>query len=275
MLPISEISSGALDSSFIDELVNLSQEAGSDIMSFYGDGTQFHEKEDRSPLTLADIASHRRITSGLKTITPDIPVLSEESQPIESAVRLSWPTYWLVDPLDGTKEFILRNGEFTVNIALIEDHVATLGIVHAPAINLTYVGQIGRGAFLLDAEGQRQPISVKIPTSSPIRVLGSRSHPSPGLEQYLTNFGSITMHPVGSSLKFCRIAEGSADLYPRLGPTSEWDTAAGQAVLEAAGGHVIDLEGLPLRYNLRTSILNPSFIAFGDVATDWLPERKS
>jgi 3'(2'), 5'-bisphosphate nucleotidase len=200
-------------------------------------------------------------------------VLSEESAPIDDQERLSWSTYWLVDPLDGTKEFLNRNGEFTVNIALIEDNVPSFGIVHVPVEGLTYVGQAKKGAFRLDAAHTQVSLHVAEQASDPLRILGSRSHPAPDLDEYLTQQGPFIMAPVGSSLKFCRVAEGSADLYPRFGPTSEWDTAAGQAVLESAGGRVVDLQGYRLRYNLKTSLLNPYFLAFGDLSRDWLPRQ--
>lgn len=242
-------------------------------MAIYDHDLDIVQKTDHSPLTAADLASHQCILAGLKNLTPKMPVLSEESAPIDTIERLSWPTYWLIDPLDGTKEFINRNGEFTVNIALIQNHAPSFGIVHVPAQGLTYVGKVGKGARLFDAQKTGRDIQVQMLAANPLRVLGSRSHPSADLDAYLNQHGPNVMEPVGSSLKFCRIADGSADLYPRFGPTSEWDTAAGQAVLEAAGGHVIDLEGHPLRYNLRASLLNPYFLAFGDSGRNWIPSR--
>jgi 3'(2'), 5'-bisphosphate nucleotidase len=260
-----------LDEGVIQRLIDLTELAGRDILSFYEQDAELREKSDASPLTAADLASHHRILQGLKALTPQLPVLSEESAPLDVAERLGWSTYWLVDPLDGTKEFLKRNGEFTVNIALIEDHIPSLGIVHVPAQKLTYVGQGGACAFRLDQDHAKTSIRVRGEAQVPLRVLGSRSHPAPDLDAYLQQLGDLVIEPVGSSLKFCRVAEGAADLYPRFGPTSEWDTAAGQAVLEAAGGCVIDLEGRRLRYNLKPSLLNPYFLAFGDLGRDWKP----
>lgn len=260
-----------LNESLIQDLINLAETAGQDILSFYEQETAWDAKADSSPLTAADLASHQRILAGLNALTPHLPVLSEESHPVAPSIRLSWPSFWLVDPLDGTKEFINRNGEFTVNIALINNHYPVFGIVHLPAKGLTYIGNGALGAFRLDKDHVKQSIQVQGAVSHPLRVLGSRSHPAPDLDVYLKQQEPLILEPVGSSLKFCRVAEGSADLYPRFGPTSEWDTAAGQAVLEAAGGRVFDLHGARLRYNHKESLLNPYFLAFGDLGRDWMP----
>jgi len=262
--------SSHLDEEVIQRLIDLAEHAGRDILSYYGQDLDVRDKCDLSPLTEADLASHHRIVEGLMDLTPHLPVLSEESQPIQGAERHGWSSFWLVDPLDGTKEFIQRNGEFTVNIALIEDHQPSFGIVHVPAQQLTYVGLVGRHAFRLGPDGRKTPIHIAEDAHVPLRVLGSRSHPTPDLDDYLAGQGDFVMESVGSSLKFCLVAEGSADLYPRFGPTSEWDTAAGQAVLEAAGGYVIDLEGQRLRYNLKGDMLNPYFLAFGDSGRSWI-----
>ena len=269
----SSCSSINLNEQRVQDLILLAESAGHEILNFYERDAEVRQKGDASPLTAADLASHQTILHGLQALTPDIPVLSEESTPIDAQERLSWSTYWLVDPLDGTKEFLNRNGEFTVNIALIEDNVPSFGIVHVPVEGLTYVGQAKKGAFRLDAAHTQVSLHVAEQASDPLRILGSRSHPAPDLDEYLTQQGPFIMAPVGSSLKFCRVAEGSADLYPRFGPTSEWDTAAGQAVLESAGGRVVDLQGHRLRYNLKTSLLNPYFLAFGDLRRDWLPRQ--
>ena len=229
-------------------------------------------KQDDSPLTLADREAHRIITSGLQALTRGIPVLSEESkaQDHEFATRRHWQTLWLVDPLDGTREFIKRNGEFTVNIALIHNHRPTLGVVTLPAADMAYSGAAGLGAHRTDKQS-----SVVIHTQCPARpvpiVVGSRSHRGDSLDALLSRLGEHELSAVGSALKFCRVAEGAADFYPRLGPTSEWDTAAGQAVLEAAGGQVLDLQGMPLSYNRRDTLLNPNFMAVGDPAFNWQP----
>jgi 3'(2'), 5'-bisphosphate nucleotidase len=192
-------------------------------------------------------------------------VLSEESAEIAFAERSRWQRYWLVDPLDGTKEFVSRNGEFTVNIALIEGHRPVLGVVHIPVADATYSGIPGRGAWRESHDRGRLPIGVRRVVRPPLRVVGSRSHGNPALETALAALGPSELKPAGSSIKLCMVAEGSADLYPRLGPTSEWDIAAGQAVVEAAGGQVVRLsDGTALRYNTGESLLNPDFLAYGD-----------
>jgi 3'(2'), 5'-bisphosphate nucleotidase len=240
-------------------------------MQVYAGEFAVENKQDDSPLTQADREAHRIITAGLKALTPNIPVLSEESPPSthEFKTRRHWETLWLVDPLDGTREFINRNGEFTVNIALIHEHQPVLGVVAIPASQTIYTGAVGLGAQRIDAHGSRSIRTLQPARTVPI-VVGSRSHRGDSLDALLTRLGPHELCAVGSALKFCRVAEGVADFYPRLGPTSEWDTAAGQAVLEAAGGKVIDLHGSPLRYNQRESLLNPYFLAFGDATVNWL-----
>ncbi|NNM13953.1 MAG: 3'(2'),5'-bisphosphate nucleotidase CysQ, partial [Gammaproteobacteria bacterium] len=217
---------------------------------------------------------HALIVQGLGDITPHIPVLSEESGDLlASGIWREWTTYWLIDPLDGTKEFVKRNGEFTVNIALIHEHKAILGVVYVPVKQTTYAGATGLGAFkCLDNESDLDnavKIRVTPDPQAPYRVVASRSHQSEGLKQYLAKLGEHKTVAMGSSLKFCLVAEGLADCYPRLGPTSEWDTAAAQAVVEAAGGAVEKLDGSPLRYNTKDEILNPFFMVHGKTAVDW------
>jgi 3'(2'), 5'-bisphosphate nucleotidase len=228
------------------------------------------QKEDSSPLTEADLASHRVIRDALADLTPDIPLLSEESADVEYAVRSRWREYWLVDPLDGTKEFVNRNDEFTVNIALIRDFEPAFGVVHVPVSGDTYSGIVGSGATRRPAAGDTEPIRVQQPCASPVRVVGSRSHASPRLKEFLRKLGDFRLLSMGSSLKFCLVAEGRADFYPRLGPTSEWDTAAAHAVVLAAGGNVVTLDGRALQYNRKASYLNPEFLVIGDVDRDWL-----
>jgi 3'(2'), 5'-bisphosphate nucleotidase len=184
-------------------------------------------------------------------------------------VRKTWSRYWLVDPLDGTKEFLSRNGEFTVNIALIDHHVPVLGVVYVPTRHTVYMGSRTGGAFRQVAEQSAEAIHVCEEPPPTLRVVGSRSHRSPDEQKYLSRLEPYELLAVGSSLKFCLIAEGSADFYPRFGPTSEWDTAAAQAVVNAAGGAVIQIDGTPLRYNTRESLLNPHFLVFGDRQRDW------
>lgn len=239
-------------------------------MEVYARDFRVDEKADRSPLTEADLRSQKRILAGLQTLAPGIPVLSEESAIVPFDERARWREYWLVDPLDGTREFVSRNPEFTVNIAFVRGHRPVLGVVHAPARPVDYYACEGVGAFRRAAEDAAVEIRVRSRAASPIRVVGSKSHRGDSLDGLLARLGPHELLPVGSSLKFCLVAEGSADLYPRLGSTSEWDTAAAQAVLECAGGHVIDLGGARLRYNARPSLLNPHFIAYGDASRDWL-----
>lgn len=193
--------------------------------------------------------------------------LSEESA--DDPARLACARVWVVDPLDGTKEFIKRNGEFTVNIALIERHKPVLGVVEAPALGIVYAGSIGIGAFKQQGSARRR-IAIRRPAAEPLRVVGSRSHASPELRSFLERLGPHELKSMGSSLKICLVAEGEADLYPRLGPTSEWDTAAAEAILISAGGSMMDLEGQPLAYNARETLLNPHFLAMGDDIRDRL-----
>jgi len=238
-------------------------EAGAAIMAVYEGAFSVQKKDDNSPLTQADLESQRVILEGLSRLTPDIPVLSEESAQAPWAERQNWTRLWVVDPLDGTREFVKRNGEFTINIALVVNHEPLLGIVAAPALGLLYWGAIGVGAFSHHRDAAQVAINVSRPTA-PLRVVGSRSHTSPETASYLARLGPHDMSGIGSSLKFCLIAEGKADLYARFGPTSEWDTAAGQALLEAAGGHVTRLDGHRLRYNCRETLLNGDFVAFSN-----------
>ena len=235
--------------------------AGEAIMRIYEEGFTVQRKDDNSPLTLADLESQRIIIDGLREVTPGVPILSEESAQAPWSERQYWRELWVVDPLDGTREFVKRNGEFTINIALVVDHEPLLGIIAAPALGLLYWGAAGAGAHTQHRD--TAPASIKVsPVQSPLRVVGSRSHTSAETANYLQRFPPHVLTGVGSSLKFCLLAEGKAELYPRFGPTSEWDTAAGQAVLEAAGGQVTRLDRHRLRYNCRESVINGDFIAF-------------
>lgn len=254
----------------IDPVVAIAAEAGKAILEVYASDFDVQAKDDDSPLTHADMASHRIILEGLRRLTPDVPMLSEESGLPDFAKRSHWDRYWLIDPLDGTREFVNRNGEFTVNIALIEDHRPVFGVVHVPVRGTTYSGCEGVGAARR-MDGERPTaIAVATASASPIRVVGSRSHRGASLDRFLDNLGDFELHPIGSSLKFCLVAEGKADVYPRLGPTSEWDTAAAQAVVEQAGGVVLQLDGSPLAYNNKPDILNPHFLVAGPMDHDWL-----
>lgn len=254
-----------LPSEWLDAIIDLSRKAGREILEVYGTDFAVQGKADASPLTQADLRAHRVIVDGLAQLSPQLPVLSEESADTDISTRRDWQRYWLVDPLDGTKEFVSRNGEFTVNIALIDAHRPILGVVHIPVSDTTYSGIPGVGAWREANERARLRIGARTIAASPLRVLGSRSHSNPALAAKLQAMGPHELRAVGSSIKLCVVAEGNADLYPRMGPTSEWDIAAGQAVLEAAGGQVVDMKtGLPLRYNDKPDLLNPDFLAYGD-----------
>ena len=254
----------------IEPIVALAGQAGAAILEVYATDFDVQAKADDSPLTRADMASHRIIATGLRELTPDMPIISEESGLPDFEERGHWHRYWLVDPLDGTKEFVKRNGEFTVNIALIEGHRPVLGIVHVPVMNKTYTGCEGVGSTVRSASAEPAVITVSPASADPVRVVGSRSHRGASLDSFLARLGEVDMLPMGSSLKFCVIAEGKADIYPRLGPTSEWDTAAAQAVVEQAGGAVLQLDGRPLAYNAKADILNPHFLVTGPRDRDWL-----
>ena len=252
----------------------VAREAGAAILQVYGDedfGVQ--TKSDDSPLTRADLAAHNIIVEGLQKRAPGIPVLSEESDSISFAERSSWDQYFLVDPLDGTKEFINRNGEFTVNIALIEEGVPMRGVVFVPVKDVMYTGDQHEGIATVTRAGATGSIRVRKLGRASLTVVASRRHGGEALEACLNvlreHFVSIDTTNMGSSLKLCLIAEGEADLYPRLAPTSEWDTAAAQAVVEAAGGKVVDVELKELRYNTKDNILNPFFYVIGDTEFDW------
>lgn len=258
----------------MNELLNgvetLATQAGDAILTVYeSDDFGVDHKSDDSPLTKADLAAHQVIVAGLKELTPDIPVLSEESASIPFEERQSWRKYWLVDPLDGTKEFIKRNGEFTVNIALIEEGKPVLSVVYVPVSGVSYSAAVGVGVFKREA-GKKHSIMVMKNSRFKPTVVGSRSHMSDEVKAYLERLGQHELVSMGSSLKFCLVAEGKADLYPRLGLTSEWDTAAAQCIVEQAGGRVVTLDGQPLMYNTKDSLLNPHFMVFGDTSRDWV-----
>jgi 3'(2'), 5'-bisphosphate nucleotidase len=247
----------------LQQIVTIAKQAGNAIMDVYAQtDLQVEIKQDDSPVTAADIASHNVIIKGLTSHFTDIPIMSEEDANISWDTRKKWQTYWLIDPLDGTKEFIKRNGEFTVNIALIHQGQSIAGVVYAPVLTKCYSGIVGQGAWL-EHDGKVTLLDISQRGITPIPVIvGSRSHDSPDVAEYLHTVGEHQMLSVGSSLKFCMVAEGQADVYPRLGLTSEWDTAAAQAVLESAGGVVVEYPALtPLQYNQKENILNPYFIA--------------
>lgn len=249
--------------------IAIARDAAAAILAIYETAFDVQQKADASPLTAADLAAHHRIVEGLERLTPDIPVLSEEAaEDAPYDLRRQWPRLWLVDPLDGTREFVKRNGEFSVNLALIDEGVTVFGIVLAPVGGVLWHGERGNGAFRRDSE-RDVAIQTQRPAARPLRIAASRSHRDARTEALLQRIGDAEAMALGSSLKFCRLAEGGMDVYPRFGPTSEWDTAAGQCVLEAAGGCVIDPKGRPLRYNLRETLLNGDFLALGDPALPW------
>jgi 3'(2'), 5'-bisphosphate nucleotidase len=255
--------------SWLQAVTAIALEAGRAIMEVYNGKIEVSRKEDNSPLTQADLAAHLVIEAGLARLTPDLPVLSEESEALPYAERSLWPRYWLVDPLDGTREFIKRNGEFTVNIALIEQHEPVLGVVYAPALDLLYYAARSEGAWRKQNGGAEMRISARPYDSEQITIAGSRSHTSERLSAFLSHFHSHELISMGSSLKICLVAEGRADVYPRLGPTSEWDTAAAQCILEEAGGKLVDTSNRSFRYNTKPSLLNPEFFATGASSPNW------
>ena len=252
-----------------EPVLALARAAGAEIMARYEGDYRVALKGDDSPLTDADLAAQRVIAAGLAALTPDVPMLGEESAATEVAERLRWRTLWVVDPLDGTREFLKHNGEFTVNIALVHEHEPVLGVVLAPALGLAYFGARGLGASRHAGPGAPEPLVPARRAAAVPRVLGSRSHRGSSLDALLARLGAHELVAVGSALKFGWLAEGRADFYPRLSPTSEWDTAAGQAVLEAAGCRVVGLDGQPLRYNARDTLINPSFLCWADDTRDW------
>lgn len=253
---------------YLESLIALAEQAASAVMAVYAQDFSVFNKEDKSPLTQADMAAHEIINQGLAALA-ETPVLSEEGDIPPWETRRHWPRYWLVDPLDGTKEFVNKNGEFTINIALIEQGVPVLGVVSLPAFNEIYFGVKGVGAWKQTASGDRQSITVNPPPRTGWKVVGSRSHNTAATMSFIDALPGAEYVLMGSSLKFCAVAQGRADIYPRFGPTSEWDTAAPQAVVEAAGGQVVKCNLEPLRYNTKASLVNPFFIACAEVSPAW------
>lgn len=256
--------------SLIDPLVDVCREAGAAIQAVGQHALNTRQKADDSPVTAADLAAHRVLESGLRSIGGlELPILSEESASIAWEDRRHWSTYWLVDPLDGTKEFIRGSDQYTVNVALIDRNRAVLGIIEKPGSGEVWVGRPGSGAWYQASAGAPwQDLQVR--SASPLRLVVSRFHRGKRTRGLIESLGDVEVEELGSSLKCCRIAEGGADLYPRFGPTSEWDTAAAQAIVEGAGGHVVDCESwTPLRYNTKDSLLNPSFVACAALQGPW------
>ncbi len=253
----------------IEAAIALVRAAGEAILAVYASDFAVEHKDDRSPLTAADRAAHDVLDRGLPALPSALPVLSEESADIPWETRAGWRRYWLVDPLDGTREFVKRNGEFTVNVALVEDGVPVAGIVQAPVTGELWWAERGVGAFRREVDGSDTRLASTRPAPAELRVAASRSHLDARTRALLGRLGPHQTFGLGSSLKFCRLAEGRADVYPRFGPTSEWDTAAAQCVLECAGGAVIDADGQPLRCNRGPSLLNGDFLALGDPELPW------
>jgi 3'(2'), 5'-bisphosphate nucleotidase len=248
----------------IAEVSMIAEEAGAAILKIYATDFEARTKEDSSPVTDADEAAEAIIAPALKRLTPEIPVVAEEAAAAGDVPDVGDGPFWLVDPLDGTKEFLNRNGEFTVNIALIADHKPVLGVVLAPAIETLYRGIAGQGAERRVGAEDPAPIAVREPPADGLTVIASRRHGDPEeIGQFLKGRAIAEMTNAGSSLKFCKVAAGEADLYPRFGRTMEWDTAAGQAVLEAAGGAVTETDGTPFRYAKNAIFENPHFVAWG------------
>lgn len=253
----------------LSPVIQVAYAAGKVIMEVYEADYEVEEKSDHTPVTEADIAANKVVIEALQELTPHLPILTEESDKNPYQVRQQWERYWLIDPLDGTREFIKRNGEFTVNIALIDGSQPVLGVVYAPVRGRLYYAAKGQGAFKQASTNPPVPIEVRRERNKKIVVACGRSHPSDEVKSFLENLGEHEVIRVGSALKSCMVAEGKADLYVRLGPTSEWDTAAAQCVVEEAGGKITDTSMQRLQYNTKESLLNPHFFVFGDDSVDW------
>lgn len=253
------------------EALAIARQAGSRIVEVYG-GTEctVAYKSDNTPVTTADLAAHKIIVEQLQQLEPCLPILSEESDSISFQERHQWPAYWLVDPLDGTREFLRRNGEFSVNIALVADNRPIAGVIVAPVLDIAYFATRGGGAY--KQVGDQKPESIHVRSAPPmVTVARSRSPKTgPRMQQFLDAIGDHDEIPMGSALKSCLVAEGVADVYARLGPTGEWDTAAAQCIVEEAGGHIRDMNSRDLTYNMRESLINPNFLVYGDDQVDWV-----
>lgn len=254
-------------SRFKKPLQELAEAAGAAILEIYQDPSRFDVdyKSDNSPLTAADKASNAIIVKGLESLPDQFPIISEESKNQPYEIRKSYEYCWLVDPLDGTKEFIKRNGEFTINIALIRDGKPIVGLLYVPVTGACYFAAEGEGAWRIDGQEEVQLECASFHLENPgLRVLCSRSHLSPATKEYVDRLDAAVLVPQGSALKFTVMAEGKGDIYPRIGPTMEWDTAAAHILLNEAGGQIVEFAtGKPLTYN-KDSLLNPDFIAYGD-----------
>jgi 3'(2'), 5'-bisphosphate nucleotidase len=260
---------------YLSSLIKLVHRVSDSILEIYHqiDPLEIQLKSDDTPVTLADMLAHQLLIETLQQLTPDIPIISEESQLISYQERKHWKKFWLVDPLDGTKEFIAKTDDFSINIALIENHQPIFGLIHVPVTGVTYyaaktVGAVGAEKRWPD--GRTEQINTRsLPKEKPLIIASRRYANNQQLQYFLQQIGQYERLSRGSAIKFCLIAEGSADIYPRMGETSEWDSAAGQCFVEAAGGVVVDTQRQPLRYNMRQTFLNPHFIAIGDAAAFW------
>lgn len=254
----------------VTSVVDIAIAAGEKILDLYESDLAVTAKEDDSPLTEADLAANQIIIEQLRQLTPALPILTEESCGIPFTERYEWNTYWLVDPLDGTREFLKRNGEFSVNIALIHHGEPVLGVVHAPVLDMTYWACKGRGAWKQTGTAKAQRICVRKAPEKEVTVARSRAPLTGGLlNRFLDRLGKYKEVSMGSALKSCLVAEGQADLYAKLGPTCEWDTGAAQCIVEEAGGHITDTNMQDLRYNTKESLLNPHFFVFGAGDHKW------
>ena len=255
--------------SLSEACIQIAEQAGEKILEIYHGDFDIQSKQDNTPLTTADMAAHFYIINALKQLTPSIPVLSEEDADIPFSERKTWSTYWLVDPLDGTREFIKGNGEFSVNIALIHHHKSVLGVINAPVTQQTYFAYKGSGAFKISAQNATEQIHCRTSDINNLIIAGSRSHQSDKMKSFLNKLGDPELISMGSSLKSCLVAEGAADLYPRLGLTSEWDTAAAHCIVNEAGGQITRTDMQALLYNTKESLLNPEFFVFGITDIVW------
>lgn len=253
----------------LDPVIQVAYQAGKVIMELYDAGFSVGQKSDHTPVTEADMAANHVIETRLKELTPHLPILTEETKPTSFAQRQTWQRYWLIDPLDGTREFIKHNGEFTVNIALIDGDEPVMGVVYAPVMGVLYFAAKGQGAFKQESTNKPQAIHVRDKCSGKTVIACGRSNPSKEINTFLANLGEYKIIRVGSALKSCLVAEGTADLYARLGPTCEWDTAAAQCVVEEAGGAITDTNMQRLRYNTKDDLLNPHFFVAGDQSINW------
>ncbi|WP_444887471.1 3'(2'),5'-bisphosphate nucleotidase CysQ [Microbulbifer sp. VAAC004] len=268
-----------MNKALLEQVIAICKNAGEAILEVYHSTAELEvdTKADDSPVTAADLAAHKILAPALAQLIDGVPVLSEEQEMPSFAERSQWQRYWIVDPLDGTKEFIRRTGEFTVNVALIENGEPVLGVVHVPVLDITYAGGKGDGAFKRTLSGDTEihvrPLKPRLEAGDAVELVASRSHGAGAVDQLVerieSKLGAVVCKNMGSSLKLCLVAEGAADLYPRLAPTCEWDTAAAQAVVEAAGGTVVDDSFKLLRYNSKDSLLNPFFYVIGDASYDW------